>query len=154
MCSVSDRRGQIFESWSVKVDRNFLIIIIIRTCFENKQCSKQFAASSPVYFYILYRLFQNKNEFMDCYVKNVAKRIVKTDNLLCNFMVAVSLAPELYIYIYIYLCFCLDYPACKSHPFGNITFKSLTVSLDSMAVPYSLWLSKKHGFRKKNTLNA
>jgi len=50
----------------------------------------------PVYFYILYRLFQNKKkkQFKSCYMKNEAKRTVKTANLLFNFLISVSVAPE------------------------------------------------------------
>jgi len=44
---------------------------------------------------------------MDCYMKNEAKWIVKTANLLCKFLVSLSLAPEQYIYIYIYICVCV-----------------------------------------------
>jgi hypothetical protein len=39
---------------------------------------------------------------MDYYTKNEAKRIVKTANLLCNFSVSLSTAPEQNIYICVF----------------------------------------------------
>jgi len=41
---------------------------------------------------------------MGCYMKNEAKQIVKTANLLCNFLVSVSLAPEQNICMFFLPC--------------------------------------------------
>jgi hypothetical protein len=40
---------------------------------------------------------------MDCYMKNEAKRIVKTANLFCNVLVSVSLAPEQYTRVCVFV---------------------------------------------------
>jgi hypothetical protein len=40
---------------------------------------------------------------MDCYMKNEAKKIVTTANLLCSILVSVSLAPEEYICVCVFV---------------------------------------------------
>lgn len=71
---------------------------------------------------------------MSYYMKKEANRIAKTANLLCNFQ----------NYMCVCVCVCPDYSACKSHPFGNIMFQSLTVSLDSCGCTlFLLIISKK-----------